>query len=80
MWVLWQIWTQVVDCHERKANFKNKKNGQGKTKPDQNKKDIWKQGDSKGKRKFSIPKINVSTVINMDTLQKVAPTRKIEQT
>ena len=36
---------KVVDCHERKANLENKKNGQGKFKPNQNRKPIWKQGD-----------------------------------
>ena len=44
----------MADCHERKANLDNKKNGQGNFKPNQNRKPIWKQGNQKGKRKFDI--------------------------
>ena len=40
---------KAFDCHERKTNQENKKNGQGKIKPNQNKKHIWKPSDQKGK-------------------------------
>ena len=39
---------KVADCHERKTNLENKKNGQGKFKSNQNRKPIWKQGNQKG--------------------------------
>ena len=70
----------MADCCERKVNLENKENGQGKFKPNQNKKPIWKQGDQTGKRNLIFQGLNVSTVTNMDTLLKIAPTRKIRQT
>ena len=70
---------KAVDYHERKANLENKKTGQGKFKPNQNRKPIWKQGDPKGKSKLIFQRLNVSTVTYMDILPKIAPTRKIKQ-
>ena len=39
---------KAVDCCERKANLENKKIGQDKFKPNQNRKPIWKQGNQIG--------------------------------
>ena len=66
---------KAADCHERKANLVNKKNGQGTYKPIQNRKPIWKQG---GKRKFDISKVKCFNLNQY--LLKIAPTRKIRQT
>ena len=48
---------KAADCHERKDNLENKKTGQGKFKPNQNRKPIWKQGNQKGKKQFDISKV-----------------------
>ena len=57
MWILWSIWS---DCHERKANLENKKVGQGKFKPNRNRKPIWKQSHQKEKKQFDISKVKCS--------------------
>ena len=46
-----------ADCHERKAHLEYKKNKQGKFKPNQNRKPIWKLSNQKGKKKFDISKV-----------------------
>ena len=65
--------------HERKANLENKKIEQGNLKSNQNGKPIWKQGNQNERRSLTSQRLNVSTVTNMGTLAKIAPTRKIKQ-
>ena len=48
---------KVADCNEIKANLEDKKVGQGKCKPNQNRKPIWKLGNENGKMKFDIAKV-----------------------
>ena len=48
-----------ADCHERKANFENKKVGHGKFKPNQNRKPIWKQGTKKERGIGSFPELRI---------------------
>ena len=74
---------KAADCHERKANLENKKNKtqvtdhrQGKFKPYQNKKPIWKQGDPKGRRKFDISKIKCFNGNQYGLFAKDSPNKK----
>ena len=46
---------KAADCCERKAYLENKKTGQGKVKPNQNRKPFWRQ--SKKKEQFDISQV-----------------------
>ena len=68
------------------SEFANKKNKtqvadhrQGKFKPSQNKKPIWKQGDPKEKRKFDISKIKCFNCNQYGHFAKVCLNKKDQQ-
>ena len=67
---------KMADCCERKANLENKIFGQGKFVPNENRKPIWKLGNQKERGDLTFQRLNVSTVIKMDTLLEIAPNKK----
>ena len=69
---------QVIVVKE-KANLENKKVGQRKFKPYQNRKPIWKQGKQKEKYHFDISKVKCFNCNPYGHFARDRPTKKIKQ-
>ena len=70
---------KAVDCHERKANLENKKERQGKFKPNQNRKPIQKQGTKTERIHLTSQRLSASSVTNMDILLEIAQTQSSDK-
>ena len=69
---------KAADCHERKANLENKKLDKVNLSPIRTENQFGNREIKNGRRNLTSQRLTVSTVTNMDTLPKIAPTRKIK--